>query len=279
MLSHRLRHLPAGVRRLLGKTFAAGYAASGANGRLAKRLGMLDEILGGRPEDAYIRMISYFTEAEKETLYFNGLGSERFGRSGDWIRSLYGEALADHELDALLSVDIHSYLPEDLLVKVDRASMAFGLEARSPMVDHEFMEFAARLPAAIKMSVGRGKRIFKAALRGIIPDAILDRNKMGFAAPLDYWMRGNWKELLNDVLLSRQASERGYFRPAAVSGLIDEHVSGRRDRQAVLWALLMLEMWHRSFIDRPPCTRAATPKGVENFSIKQARSLSAGQRG
>ena len=270
MLSHRLRILPSSVRRLLAKTFATGYAASRFNGRLAKRLRMLDEILGGRPDDAYIRMVSYFSQAEKEQLYFNGLGEEQLGRSEDWIHSLYGEALAEHELDAALSVDIRSYLPEDLLVKVDRASMAFALEARSPMIDHEFMEFAARLPAKTKMSLGRGKRLFKAGLRGIIPDQILDRSKMGFGAPLDYWMRSNWKELLNDVLLSRQATERGYFRPAALSGMIDEHVSGKRERQGVLWALLMLEMWHRSFIDHLPRPPASNHK-VTDFATEQAR--------
>jgi asparagine synthase (glutamine-hydrolysing) len=266
VLSHRLRILPAGVRRLLAKTFAAGYAASRFNNRLAKRLRMFDEILGGRPEDAYVRMVSYFSQAEKQRLYFNCFAEERLGRSEDWIRSLYGEALAEHELDAALSVDIHSYLPEDLLVKVDRASMAFALEARSPMIDHEFMEFAALLPAKTKMSLGRGKRLFKAALRGVVPDAILDRSKMGFGAPLDYWMRSNWRNLLNDVLLSRQATERGYFRPEAVSELIDEHVSGRQDRQAMLWALLMLEMWQRTFIDHSPRFRVSS-EAVADLAI------------
>jgi asparagine synthase (glutamine-hydrolysing) len=269
LLSHRLRLLPASVRRILAKTFARGYAASRINSRLARRLRMLDEILGGRPEDAYIRMVSYFNQAEKEQLYFDGFGNQEPGRSEDWIRSLYSEALAENELDAALSVDIHSYLPEDLLVKVDRASMAFALEARSPMIDHEFMEFAARLPAKTKMSLGRGKRLFKAGLRGIVPDEILYRSKMGFGAPLDYWMRGNWRELLNDVLLSRQATERGYFRPAALSRLIAEHVSGQRDRQAVLWALLMLEMWHRNFTDHPPGPRALN-QDLEHLRGEQA---------
>jgi asparagine synthase (glutamine-hydrolysing) len=257
-LSHRLGILPVRVRRLLAQAVAAGYAAAGINDRLAKRLRLLDEIVGGRADDAYIRMVSYFSHAQKERLYLDSFAMNAPGGSEDWIRSLYGEALAEHKLDATLSVDINSYLPEDLLVKVDRASMAFALEARSPMVDHEFMEFAARLPVKTKMSLGRGKRLFKTALRGIVPDAILNRSKMGFGAPLDYWMRSNWRDLLNDVLLSRQATQRGYFRPEAVSELIEEHVSGRQDRQAMLWVLLMLEMWHRNFIEHQPQARIST---------------------
>jgi asparagine synthase (glutamine-hydrolysing) len=143
--------------------------------------------------------------------------------------------------------------------------MASALEARSPMVDHEFMEFAARLPTSTKMCLGRGKRLFKTGLRGIVPDAILDRSKMGFGAPLDYWMRSNWRELLNNVLLSRQAIDRGYFLPQVVNGLIEEHISGQQDRQAILWALLMLEMWHRTFIDSPCRGRISDP-AVEEVS-------------
>lgn len=94
-------------------------------------------------------------------------------------------------MDGLLSVDVNSYLPDDLLVKVDRASMAVALEARSPLVDHEFMEFVARLPARMKMTLLTRKAIFKKALSKVLPDTILRRSKMGFGVPLDLWMRGS----------------------------------------------------------------------------------------
>ncbi len=130
------------------------------------------------------------------------------------------------------------------------------LPTRSPMLDHQFMEFVARLPARLKMNWREpaGKSIFKSTLRGIVPDPILSRSKMGFGVPLDQWMRRNWQDLLRDVLLSPAASNRGYFHPHRVRTLIDEHLAGTRNRQIQLWSLLMLEMWHRTFIDQSIAT-------------------------
>jgi asparagine synthase (glutamine-hydrolysing) len=115
------------------------------------------------------------------------------------------------------------------------------------------MEFAARLPAHFKLNLFERKRIFKRALRGILPESILNRPKMGFGVPLEHWFRNNaWIEILRDILLSRRAVERGYFVPVAVARLIDEHVAGARDWHQQLWMLLMLEMWHRTFVDSAP---------------------------
>ena len=175
-------------------------------------------------------------------------------------------------MDGLLSVDVNSYLPDDLLVKVDRASMAVGLEARSPMVDHEFMEFAARLPAGMKMTLLDRKAIFKKALRKVLPAAILDRSKMGFGVPLDLWMRGDWKDLLHDVLLSRRALQRGYFDAGRLRRLIDEHGAGARDRHNQLWALLMLEVWHTTFIDRRPQWSKGKPTVLNRANVTGANA-------
>ena len=196
-------------------------------------------------------MIAWFGEAEKARLCTPEFAQSVMGDSApDILFDAYDDADADNAIDQTLSVDVSLYLPEDCLVKVDRASMAASLEARSPLLDHELMEFAARLPAHFKLNLFDRKRIFKKALRGILPDAILQRRKMGFGVPLDYWFRGAaWIEILRDLLLSRRALERGYFVRGAVARLIDEHVAGIRDRQHQLWMLLMLEMWHRTFID------------------------------
>jgi len=150
--------------------------------------------------------------------------------------------------------------------------MAVALEARSPMVDHEFMEFAARLPAGMKMTLLTRKAIFKKALRKVLPDAILERSKMGFGVPLDLWMRGNWKDLLHDVLLSRRALERGYFDAGRLRRLIDEHGAGARDCQNQLWALLMLEVWHRTFIDRRPQWSKGKPTALVRSNVTGANA-------
>jgi asparagine synthase (glutamine-hydrolysing) len=154
-------------------------------------------------------------------------------------------------LDAMMRADVAQYLPDCLLVKVDIASMAHSLEARSPLLDHTFMEFAAKLPADFKLRNGVKKYIFRKAVAHLLPEEILTRPKMGFGVPLDHWFRGALRELTHDVLLGSSA-DRGYFRQAEIRRWIDEHERGVRNWQDQLWTLLMLELWHRAFIDKRP---------------------------
>jgi asparagine synthase (glutamine-hydrolysing) len=127
--------------------------------------------------------------------------------------------------------------------------MAHSLEARSPMVDHEFMEFAASIPSRLKLNGGTKKYIFKKAVRHLLPDAVIDRQKMGFGVPIDRWFRQELREMAYDTLLCRRAVERNLFRVEVVRRLLDEHVSGRSEWHPHLWSLLMLELWFERFID------------------------------
>jgi asparagine synthase (glutamine-hydrolysing) len=164
----------------------------------------------------------------------------------------YEGADADDELDAMLSVDVNWYLPDALLVKVDIATMAHGLEGRSPLLDHVFMEWAACLPPIFKRYGSTSKYIFKRAIRPLVPTEILDRPKKGFSVPLDRWFRHELRELTEDLLLGQRALERGYFKKATVTRLVSEHVDGVRNWHEQLWNLLMLELWHRTFVDERP---------------------------
>ncbi len=164
----------------------------------------------------------------------------------------YARSDAPDFVDATLDVDVNSYLPDDLLVKVDIASMAFGLEARAPFLDHELMEFAASLPSSFKLKGQSKKHLLKRALRPLLPAAILDRPKMGFGVPIDAWFRTDLKAFAHDLLLDATARGRGYFRPEAVERLLREHVSGARQWHLFLWDLVMFELWHRMFVDRRP---------------------------
>jgi len=162
----------------------------------------------------------------------------------------YREAEAGTFLDKTLYADIMMYLPDDLLTKVDVASMAHALEARSPFLDHEFMEFAARIPSELKLRNRTSKYILREALRGILPDEILFRGKMGFCVPLDHWFRNELKGMAYETLLGQRAVERGYFRKEYVKKIFDEHVAVKWNWQYHIYNLLMLELWHRQFIDR-----------------------------
>jgi asparagine synthase (glutamine-hydrolysing) len=145
--------------------------------------------------------------------------------------------------------DIHTYLPDDLLVKVDIASMAHGLEARSPLLDHKLMEWAARIPPAQKMEGGVTKSILKSALEPFLPNDVLYRPKMGFGVPIDEWLKGELKEFAYDTLLSAQARRRGLMMPTYVKSLLDAHCGGIQLHHTRLWALLMLELWFQMWID------------------------------
>jgi asparagine synthase (glutamine-hydrolysing) len=137
-------------------------------------------------------------------------------------------------------------------VKVDIASMAHGLEARSPLLDHTLMEFVASLPADLKLRHGVKKYLLRRIAAPLLPHEILARRKMGFGVPLDRWFRGALRDLTHDVLLGGAARHRGYFRMEVVERLVAEHERGVRDWHDQLWTLIMLELWLRTFIDRRP---------------------------
>jgi len=158
-------------------------------------------------------------------------------------------------LDMMMETDINHYLPNDLLVKMDVATMAHSLEARSPFLDHVLMEFMARVPAHLKLQRGVTKHILKSALRDLLPEVILDRPKMGFGVPLGRWLRTDLRDLLFDMVLSDRAINRGYFRYSSLRTMVDRTIGGSNNFQYLLWDLLMLEMWHRTFIDAPPRIR------------------------
>src|SRR4030095_4989221 len=152
-------------------------------------------------------------------------------------------------VDRVLLADTNNYLPNDLLVKVDIASMAVSLEARSPFLDHHVMEFAASLPARYKLRGLTTKYLLKSAMKGMLPPENLTRSKMGFGVPIGRWFRGELKGFLFEIILSERSLRRGYFNPNAIRNFVDEHVNERNDHSNPLWTLLMLELWHQEFID------------------------------
>ena len=167
-------------------------------------------------------------------------------RARETLRAPWGRATGREMLDRLLEVDVSTYLPGDLLVKVDVAAMASSLEPRSPLLDVEVMEFAASLPAGHKARLTGKKRLLRSAYRRIVPDDILDGPKMGFAVPLDTWLRHrSLAAYASEVLLDEETLRRGQFRASAVRELLDSHQTGQGEHSAQIWALLMLEHWYR----------------------------------
>lgn len=148
-------------------------------------------------------------------------------------------------LDEMLRIDTEFVLPDNMLIKVDIASMANSLEVRAPMVDHHVMQFSAALPTQLKMKGGVGKYILRKAVRGLIPDDVIGRRKHGFDVPKGDWMRGDLKELMYDLLLGRRLRDRGQFNASRVQYLLNEHLNKRVDLEGLLWRLLILELWYQ----------------------------------
>jgi asparagine synthase (glutamine-hydrolysing) len=209
--------------------------------------------LADTPTGRFSRRVMIFDPDLKDemcaTAFLNAAGGADGAR---FLREAFEASDAADSLDALLDVDVNCYLSDCLLVKVDIATMAHGLEGRSPMLDHEFMEFAASLPADLKLRGDRTKYIFKRALGRLLPPEILERPKKGFSVPLESWFRGELRELSGDLLLDGRLAQRGYFKPGAVQRMLDEHWRGQASWHNQLWSILMLESWHRMFIDARP---------------------------
>jgi len=207
--------------------------------------------------DRYIDSISIFTELNKPLLY-----------TAEFRRALARPMRTDEEaaipfrdyarrvktgepLDSLLYIDSKTYLPGDILTKVDRMSMAVSLEARVPLLDHKLIEFVNRIPANLKLNGLETKHIFKQAISDFVPAEILNRPKQGFGVPVQEWINEQLRDCIRETLTDRAARERGYAEPKYVQLLLDEHERGRRDHSTQLWTLFMLEKWHRVVYEAP----------------------------
>jgi asparagine synthase (glutamine-hydrolysing) len=203
------------------------------------------------PPERNLRFFGHFSDAMKSDIYTRDFAAGMSGiRSEDIVLRYFRESDADNILDAILYADIHTYLADTLLPKVDITSMANSLEMRSPLLDHELMEFAARLPVNFKIRRLKGKFVLKKVFERFLPRDLLHRPKMGFGVPLDRWFREEKRDFVYDTLLSSVAIGRGYFRPEKVRKILDEHVAQEWLWQYHIFNLLMLELWHRRFIDR-----------------------------
>jgi asparagine synthase (glutamine-hydrolysing) len=251
-LAHRLDRLPLVVRRagqMVGERLPAGPNVSGTISR-ARRLG---RSLALHPADRFASYTACFDPTRRGRLYTPDYAALVGDHDPERVvREAWHDASGSAVLDVLLEVDVTTYLPGDLLTKVDIATMAYGLEARSPFLDDELMQYAASIPAEAKLRGTRKKAVLRDALRGWVPDAVLDKRKQGFSVPLADWFRGDLANLVQDVLLDPGTRDRGYFREDEVRRMLDRHAARATDEAPRLWSLLMLELWHRELVDGAP---------------------------
>lgn len=243
--------IPGKIRRELIPTFLRVISYSHWKEKTLNRLIDFMESLSDDQVRNYAEQIKIFNAKEKGDIYTEDL-VKNLGKKNplDFLTKKYEEAETDDLLGKLLYVDINSYLPEDLLVKMDIATMANSLEARIPFLDHKFMELVAGIPSQLKMKGSMTKFILKKSFSDLLPEAILKRKKMGFGVPVSRWFKKELKEYIYEILMDSRTLNRGYFRREGIERLLDEHITSRYDHSAKIWALLILEIWFRVFMDK-----------------------------
>ncbi|PYS98858.1 MAG: asparagine synthase (glutamine-hydrolyzing) [Acidobacteria bacterium] len=205
------------------------------------------------PFDRYVEEVSVFTRLNKPSLYTEEFRRTLGGTDATARFREYAARVSTGEpLDSLLYLDSKTYLPGDILTKVDRMSMAASLEARTPLLDHKLIELVGRIPARLKMRGPETKHLFKRAVAGLVPEEILHRPKQGFGVPIQQWINQELRSRMRETLSDARTRARGYTDTAYVSLLLDEHERGRRDHAMELWALFVMELWHRAFVDAKP---------------------------
>ncbi len=247
----RFTKIPEKLRKDLLPNFLRAFSTLHWREKTLNRLSDFMESLSTDQARNYAEQIKIFNAKEKEDIY-----TEDFRKRVEKINSLdfvlkkFEESGTEDLLEQLLYVDINSYLPEDLLVKMDIATMANSLEARVPFLDHKFMELVAGIPSHLKIKGSMTKFILKKAFSDLLPETILKRKKMGFGVPVSRWFKKELKEYVYEILMDSRTLNRGYFRREGIERLLDEHIASRYDHSAKIWALLILEIWFRVFMDK-----------------------------
>ena len=259
-LGEKFDRLPGPLRSLITANLWQKLPASVTQKSHRRRLKRLLAGLSLPAERRYLRWISIFDDPHREQLVSADF-REQIGDEWDtagFLLDAYGDCTERDFVTRTSMADVLTYLPCDILTKVDIASMSYSLECRSPFLDHHVAELAARMPMKLKRRGKQGKQILLDTFGDLLPSRIQQRRKMGFGVPLDHWFRKELKPLLYDVVLSERAMSRGYFQADYVRKLVEDHVHGRFDHSYRLWSLLCLEMWHLLYLD-PPTPPASCP--------------------
>ena len=268
----------AGYRRYLGRKLAETYnrlprllrqqffqkwiarlpESTAYTGRsLIKKLKRFSEQAADAERYAYSSRLPVLREELKVELYARELREQtEVGTPGyapfHALQAYFEQCAGQDPITQMMWVDLQTYLPDDILVKVDKMSMAVSLEARAPLLDHKLIEYMAGVPTALKLKGLTLKYLLKQVAARFLPAAIINRPKQGFVVPLAAWFKGELRDYLHDHLLDGTARQRGFFEPRQLERLIAEHQQGKHDYSQELWALLMFELWQRQFLDVSP---------------------------
>lgn len=257
-MMQRMALMPRWARRLTAR--AAAFLPTSVRQKSVLRRGKrFLETLAMDSEERYLNWITIFNRHRLQQLVTPELWQETADMNpAQCIFDAYRMFPQRDFVTRTTAVDVETYLPFDLLTKVDIASMSVGLECRSPFLDHKVVELAAQMPLEVKQSMQQGKLVLTETCRDLIPPDIQTRKKMGFGVPIDHWFRAELKPLLHDILLSSRCLDRGLLNADQVRLLVEQHTSSQFDHAYRLWHLLVLEVWQRMYLDAPPPLSAPT---------------------
>lgn len=241
LAADRIRFIPRSVRGAVAALARA--IPEGGLPRRSRRARRLALTLGMSRLDRYGRWTGFFFDDPA----IMGERLRKLPISSSWTQEPLDEAEPTDRLEEMLAIDMRNYLPGDLLVKMDIATMANSLEGRSPLLDHELIEYVSRLPSNLKLRDGRSKYLLRKLMTGILPDEVLQRRKMGFGAPVGHWLRGPLRQLVEDTVMN--APDRGYVDHAVARRVVERHLALEESNGLHVWCLLMLELWFRQFVD------------------------------
>ena len=246
-LSRYYGKIPEVMRRNIMPAFASMLPLQPAKKGTINKVKRMVEGASMDPALQHTRWMIFMNEWEKDSLYCPDLKSALAqGSTGSFFRGHFQKAKSFDSLAQQQYVDIKTYLADDILTKVDRMSMAVSLEARVPLLDHRIAEFALNLPPHMKLSHSKTKIIMRRALKRLVPDLVLEKPKEGFSIPMKHWLGSSLQPMMMDLLSKKTVQQRGYFNPQVVSSWIQEHLEGRVNHAHRLWALMVLELWHRA---------------------------------
>ena len=248
-LENKIRNfIPEPIRRYLIGNIARLYPKADWLPQVFRAKTLLTNV-SGDPVFGYFNSMSLFRPAMKKKVLCGEVnGALRDYDSMDVFRGYYDQCDSDDPLSRTQYIDFKTYLVDDILTKVDRASMANSLEVRVPLLDHKFVELVAQIPSNLKLSGRTSKYIFKKVLSGVLPDEIMNRQKMGFVIPVGRWLRKEIRETAEETLFNRRSDEKVFFNQKYVKWMWDQHLSGLRDFTQPLWALLIFQLWADRFM-------------------------------
>jgi asparagine synthase (glutamine-hydrolysing) len=248
----KLDMVPTPLMRSSLRAGAAVLAPLGGESRIRRRLGRLERLVGMPADERYVALMTIIDGADRDRL----LGDDRHAEGDRYLLEVLAAGPSDGT-DRMLHADLLTYLPEDLLVKMDRATMANALEARAPLLDHKVVEFAAALPVQRKIKGDTTKVILREVAKRLMPADIVDRPKMGFAVPVADWFRGDLGDRFRELVLAPDSASRDHLDVAVADGFLAQHRTGIAQHDARLWNLLMFELWARRWLPASRTTSAA----------------------